>query len=87
MIIDNHDIAIKQLNPISWEITVKCPSGVTMFGRVRIPQLDEQLAYKIFRQNVKNFAIDAEVISVTVEEVKDEVKEENKAVENTETTT
>lgn len=78
MNIDNHDITIKQLNPIAWEIYVKCPSGVTMFGRIRTPQLNEQLAYEIYKQNIKNFAIDAEAISVMVEEEKAVEKVEEK---------
>lgn len=81
MTIDNHDISIKQLNKITWEILVETPSKVKMFGRIKTPQLNEELAYKIYRENVKNFAIDVEVISVTlVEESKHEkADEENKS--------
>lgn len=81
MLIDAHDVTIKQLNPLAWEIHVECPSKVKMFGRVRIPQLNEEMAYQIYKQNIKKFAIDAETISVIVEEKIEESPKEPEKVE------
>jgi len=71
MIFDNnYDVSVKLLgrkdfNNNIWEILVKQISGATFFGSVDVPiniHIQEQQGYEIWKQNNKQFLIEAEII-------------------------
>lgn len=87
MIIEGYDINISQKQMFNWEIRVKTPLGHTFFGSISAGNLNEQMAYEVFKENKKQFILDLSPEDCYVikeeaqkptppEEIKEEIKNE-----------
>jgi hypothetical protein len=81
-IIDGYEINIAQQPNFIWEIRVKSPLGHNFFGKISAGNLNEQVAYEIFKENKKQFILelgseDCQIIKEEVQKPKEEIKNEN----------